>query len=867
MQLSKIHYLLIFLLPLAFAQGQSLLEQKVNLTGEQMSAEAALRQLGEQSGLALSFSPSDLVEIPLRNYSMDGIALGQALTAVLIGTSLDFKISGKRLLIFRSKTRLLSGFVTDAASGEFLVNATVVDAVQNVGVTTNEYGFFSLSVFRDNFSLAASYVGYKTQSLRPENLKPGQEVQFTLEADAFLPEVEIRANAKDLLSRDNYQSVEIQKALVDLSPSLGGAPDFLRAAQLLPGVNGGIDGFGGMQVRGGEAGQNMMLLDGVTVFLPYHLLGAFSIYNPNIVNSAKLVQGSFPARYGGRVSAFFDVRTREGNQYQWQSQVSANLINANVVTEGPIAKGKGAILVSARYSPSGALFNSFFKNTIFQNEAINLSSNFYDLNLKANYQLGANDRIYLSLFHGADGLLNVQTDTLEDALESREVDFNWSNTIGSLRWNHVFNSSLFANTTLTYSNYGFGLGNFELFEPSDPDEPTSFFLYTNAARNNEVGISSDFDYFYSNALSLRFGAGASQSRFNLELSYIDQEDVDPNSLDDINAEALEDLFSPIETTALQAHTYGEALIKLNRRLEANLGLRLSYFNAEDYAYFLPEPRFSLSYRPNKQSHFHLSGTRMVQYIHLVASTALRLPSDLWLPSSENTRPQDAWQGELGYEYRINSRWKFLSTVYYRDIRNVQAYVDSINYLEEIEDDSTRSYLTPGTATSLGWENSLQYTGPKNGLLISYTLARADRQFADHNFGARYPYEFDQRHQWKVFAYQKWGDFDFSINWVYFSPTPRISFIALEGGDISRVELNSPGNKNQLRSEAYHRLDLNIAYHFQFKKTRHSLQVGAYNIYNRENVALYEVDDADGLFQTFPIGSLGFLPSLSYSVKF
>lgn len=847
-------------------KGQSVLDRKVSLELRQVGANQALEALIETAQVDISYNSVAVNDSALRDYSFKNISLKKALYQIVEGSGLSLKVLNNQILLYQSKRLLISGFIIAESSGESLVNATLIDAVQNVGVTTNEYGFFSIEVERANFRLIASYVGFQAQELSSNVAKIGQGLKIALKEDALLPGVEVRAQTKDMISRDAYQNVDVQKSLVDLSPSLGGVDDFLRSAQLLPGINGGIDGFGGLQVRGGEAGQNMMLLDGVTLFLPYHLLGAFSIYNPNTVNAAKLIQGGFPARYGGRVSSFFDVRTREGNQYEWQSQVSANLVNANVVTEGPLSDGKGALLVSARYSPSGALFNSFYENTIFQNDNIQLTSYFYDFNAKVNYQLGKKDRLYLSLFHGADRLANNFLDSLDEEDVTRETNFIWNNSIGSLRWNHTYNANLFSNTTLTFSNFGFELSSFELIEPQNGD-PESFFLYTNLARNAEIGISTDFDYFYSNSLNFRLGAGFSRSLFNLELSFIDDDDVDITQLDTVDAAALDALSSPIASVALQSHAYGEAQYKFGDGWESNLGLRISAFYAEGRTYFNPEPRLALAYRPNKKSHWHLSGTRMLQYIHLISSTALRLPSDLWLPSSENIRPQDAWQGELGFAYQINNKLLLSTTAYYRNIGNVQAYVDSISYLEEIEEDTTQSYLTAGTAESYGLETSLSYKGESNGFLISYTIARAQRQFDAHNFGNPYAYEFDQRHQFKLFAYQKWGDWDFSLNWVYFSPNPRISFIAIEGGDVSRVDLNPAGEKNRLRGEAYHRLDISVGYKFEIGKTRHALKVGAYNVYNRANVALYELEEDNGLFQSYPIGSLGFLPSVGYKVRF
>ncbi|MCR9152640.1 MAG: TonB-dependent receptor [Bacteroidetes bacterium] len=860
--------LLVFnLISIGLVWGQIDLNQKVNLHAAKLNQSEALQLLSENTGLGISFSSNFFDRQITRDYHFKDLALGKALEQILEGSNLSFKPLGDQIIIFKSRSILISGFIVDAENGEFLVNASIYDQVQNVGITTNEYGFFSISVLSDSYSLVASYVGYKAANIAPNGLSTKEDLRIELERDDILAEVEVRATPNAaLLARDANQSIDLQNSLLKLSPSLGGTEDYLRSAQLLPGVNGGIDGFGGLQVRGGDAGQNMMLLDGVTVFLPYHLLGAFSVYNPQTVNSAKLIQGAFPARYGGRVASIFDVRTREGNQENWQSHFSLNLINANAVVEGPIAEGKGALLIAARYSPSGALFNPFFKNTIFQNDELSVNSNFYDLNLKLNYKLGLKDRLYLSVFNGRDQLANSFSDTLDLEVLESETNFNWNNTIASLRWNHIYNKSLFSNSTLTFSDYGFELNSFELnaFTNGDFDD---FYLYTNLARNSELGLSSDFDYYHSNRLHFRFGGSASRSLFNLELSFIDDEDADTEDLEDIDLDALGALSIPVEMAAYQAQLYAESIWKWSPSWEANFGLRLSSFYSDGQAYFNPEPRLALTYRPNAKSLWQASATRMIQYIHLISSTALRLPSDLWLPSSKNIKPQDAWQGELTYEYALGKGLSFRSSAYIRNISNMQAYVDSTSYLEDIEEDSTQSFLTGGSGRSIGWESSLNYQGARNGFMLSYTLSQANRRFDAHNLGQVYPFDFDQRHQVKVFAYQAYKDWSISFNWLYFSPNPRISFIALEGSEISRVELNELGRKNELRGEAYHRLDISLSYKFKIKGSRHRLKLGAYNVYNRDNVALYEVDDENGIFQSFPIGSLGFLPSFYYSLQF
>lgn len=864
----RLKFLLVFLITSFWQiQAQNILEKRVDLELTDLYPEQALLELSSQSGVEMSFSKSFFKGQDKLNLKLNNVSLEEAIQAILGDAKVQFKVLNGRIVFFRAKKISLSGYVVDRESGESLISATVFDTIQKVGVITNEYGYFSLQLDQGPAQLVASFVGYEAVYFKPSS-SSSDGLRIELPSRAQLEEVLIKADAEDrLLKEDLDQGLSISPKMVGASPSLGGEEDYLRVAQLIPGVNSGIDGFGGLQVRGGEAGQNMMLLDGVTVFIPYHLLGVYSIYNPNTVRSAKLWTGNFPARYGGRLSSILDVRTREGNQNQWQGSFSSNLINVNALVEGPLNKGKGSIIVAGRYSPTGQLFNNFFRSTIFQSEDIQLRTTFYDLNVKLNYQLGKKDRVFVSFFNGTDLIGNTLTENNDEDSINSEINFDWNNTIGSFRWNHLFNDNLFANTTFTYSNYGFNLNSFELSRPTDPDEDPEFYLYSNSSRTYELGLKTDLDYYLNNRHKLRFGAGVSQSTFAVELSYFDNDDVDITDFDNITSATLDSLDQPEPFRVNESYLYVEDQISFNKYWQANFGLRLSYFLGEGESFLNLEPRLLINYNPNDKHKWHFSTTRMVQYIHLISSAALRLPSDLWLPSSPDLEPQKSWQTELGYRFQISKRWELSSTAYFKDMQGLYAYVDSASFLEDVDEDSTQSFLTNGSGLVLGLETSLRYNGIGRGGVISYTLSKSERQFADHNLGNPYPHDFDQRHRFKIFLYQDIGKFQVGLNWVYYSPNPRISFINMSGGEITRVELNDAGKKNELRAEAYHRMDLSISYKFQTGRVDHKLKVGVYNLYNRDNVALYETDfDEDDLRQSFPIGSLGLLPSVSYKLN-
>lgn len=861
----------IFFILLGFSgHSQGILDKKVSLDFSEISIAQAIIEVSNSSGVDISFSKSFFDTTARVSMKVQEIRLKVALEKIISPLGLSYKIIGNQIVIYKPISKILSGFIVDKETGERLISASVYDKQNDIGVLSNEYGFFSMKAIDESGFILVSYVGYEPQFLDLTKNPKSENLRIELNPGRQLEEILIKANGgkSDFTLEKLDNSIEIQPKLIKASPALGGGEDYLRGAQLLAGVNSGIDGLGGLQVRGGDQGQNLMMLDGVTVFIPYHLLGVFSIYNPEMVSSAKLLKGSFPARYGGRVSSVFDVRTKEGNLNKWGGMASSNLVNVSALVEGPIKKGKSAILFSTRYSPSGALFNSFFKNTIIQNDEVQLRSNFFDANLKFNYNFGKKDRIYLSIFRGTDFFGSSFMEDNEEELEEGETIFEWSNTIGSLRWNHVYNEKLFSNTTFTTSFFGYGLTNFELAKSKDPAEENEFFLYSNSSQTQELGLNSDFDYYYNSKHQFRFGLGYSFSEYNLELSYFDDEDSQTQDLDEIDFASLDSLAIPQSIPAQNAHFYFEDQITFNEKWRANLGLRLSLFLSESEPLFFPEPRALISFSPTKNERWHLSGSRMVQYIHLISSAALRLPSDLWIPSGEELDPQDAWQAEFGYSLKFDKNWNFNSSLYYKNINSLYSYVDSLSFLEDFDDDSTQSFLTKGSGEMQGWETSLAYNTARNGFLLSYTLSYSMRQFEAHNLGRPYSHDFDQRHRWKIFAYHNLGKFQVGVNWVYFSPNPRIGYINIDGGEITRIELNEVGSKNKLRSEAYHRLDVSLSYKHQTKRVEHRIKFGLFNVYNRENIALYEAENEPILgIQSYSIASLGILPSLNYSIKF
>lgn len=854
--------------------GQSNLDQKIKVEFKELSITEALLQLKEQTGIDISYSANFFDETELINLRKADISINAVLKELLKNSTIEFKLLGERIVLYIPKQITIAGYIEDENTGERLIGATIYDPDKKTGVVSNEYGFYSLTVSSVTKAIQASYVGYRKMEIEVTSLKKSN-INFSLKSNSQLSEVVVKANQNDdvFFNEDINKTIEISAGFVKASPSLGGGDDYLRTAQLLPGIDAGVDGFGGLQVRGGDGGHNLMMLDGVTVYIPYHLLGAYSIYNPQTVHSAKILKSNFPARYGGRLSSVLDIRTRDGNLYDWKSQVSTSLVNVNGVIEGPLKKGKGSILLAGRYSPTGQLFSSFFKRAYFQDEDTDLSSSFYDFNVKLNYTLGNRDKIFLSVFNGADQFLNLKEGLDEEEEEHifSELEFDWNNTIGALRWNHLVNEKLFLNTTFTYSEYGYRLLSLSEIEALDEDEEDELYFFSNATRNQDVGVKMDFDYLPGNQHRFRFGGGFSVRQFRPEISYFEADDIDIQDLDSIDRNVLDELVEADTFRVNEAYIYVEDQIRFNQKWQANFGLRLSSFNNEEELFIKPEPRFLLNFQQSEKSNWHISATRMVQYLHLISNSALRLPNDLWLPSSDELLPQTSWQFELGQDWNFRPNWSLSINGYFKNMKNLYTYPDNQNYLEDINDNPTDSFLVRGNGKVYGIETLLKYTYKGYGGIASYTLAKSERQFDQHNKGLAYASDFDQRHRIKIFLFKNFKDFQFGINWVFLSPNPQVSILALEDGEnVNRVALNSIGDRNELRSKPYHRLDFSVAYQLSTTKLDHRFKLGIYNLYNRSNVAYYQSDfndDENRVESTNPISSIRLIPSFSYSLRF
>ncbi len=875
-----------------FCQGQSVLDQPVDFFAYEVSIPTALKRLSKKSGVDIAFSkgfftPGKLVSVglgagPGKNPET-GLKIGSDhslgtgpgseplktyLYKILDGTGTGFKLVGNRIIVFRNRATL-SGYVVEEETGEALVAATVYCPRLKQGTFTNEYGYFSIDLPAGEWQLEYRYLGFQKVTMKV-NIKEDEVRRIAMSPGLYINPVLITPEKEDgvLPTTATARSVDIDPEMVASAPSLGGEEDYLRTAQLLPGVQQGVDGAAGLHIRGGDPGHNLMLLDGVPVYIPFHLLGIYSIYNSSIVKSAKLVKGRYSARYGGRLASVFDLRTREGSREGLRASASANLINSRVNFGFPFGNKRGSVLASGRNAPNAALLRPFFDKVYFPNQGGTFETKFNDIFGKVNIDLSVKDRLYFSFFRTLDEFGKEYTEQEGDQSRESESEIYWNNTVSALRWNHLVNNKLFANTTLTYSRYSYKFKSYDEFLTNDTTVQDELYYINNSSKNQDLGLRSDMDWFLSPKHTLRFGSGVSLRKFNPALTYFDQNSTELEDLEAVNGASLDNLVEPQDWLATEGHFYLEDRWDPRPGIGVDLGFRGSFFVNESRVFFRPEPRLTIDLQATPRLAFFTSGSRMIQYMHLISNTTIRFPNDLWIPSSDGLMPQESWLGEVGLRWQISNHLLFTLEAYGRKMKNLYTVPAGYDFLDSFDLTTPAAFLSKGEGKAYGAESQLSYEGTNNQGIISYTFARTTRQFSGENLNLAYPQDFDRSHQFKLFFYQKIKRLlGIGLSFQYLSGSPRLDLVNVERGlGLTNTVLHPPGEKNRIRSEPYHRLDLNLRYTLVKSRWVHCFKVGVFNLYNRKNVSYYRTSPRGG-GGAEPVFSIPLTPSASYTLSF
>lgn len=847
-----------------------MLDKPVNLTVKNQPLPQALKLLSKRNDLQLAYSEQFFNKKNKVTIQARKKPARQVLDELLENTGVGYKEAGGQLVLYMlpveiSKWMTLSGFVEDAETGERLIAAAVYCPELGQGTVTNEYGFYSLTLPTTASNLRFNYIGYSDEAVA-FHAKNSQRINKALHPSVMLTEVIVTPSDTSIgnLLPSPAAMKRFRPDDFKATPDLGGQSDLFRMMQMVPGVQSNTDGSGGMYIRGGNADQNLVLMDGVPVYNADHMLGLYSIFNTSAIRDAKLLKGSIPARYGGRISSVMDVYTKEGNQNRWGGELGIDLISMKATLEGPFAKKKGTLMVSGRRTYSDFYLLPSLNKLLFTEEFLDPKYRFFDFNSKLTYGFSDKDKLYLSFYRGRDRYEGADEYEFDMGFEKGEFDLKWGNTITSLRWNHLFSQKLFSNTSVTYSRFNFSLGSLtqSTFYPPEPNLPPavgSYFLGL-SSQNRDWAWKTDFDYNPLPNHYLRFGAGVTAHDFlpNAQVYQYYTEDGSP--VDSLDVSDYLSLGEGNKASAASVDAYLEDEWRLSPTLTLNTGLRLAGFVSDGKAFLLPEPRINAAYQLNPHQKITASLSRTTQYLHRVGTLGFIFPGDYWTPANRRLAPQKAWQATLGTEGDLGKGFEFSAEAYYKTMHGLLAFPDSFFFVPFVEDPS--DYFVSTDGKSRGLELMVRRDEGRLGGWLGYSFSKTTRESKYHNGGKPFPFNFDRRHEVKIYTYYRMGKHWLaSTNWVYGSPNPQIS----DEGTIS----SPSGQLNGLRGTAYHRLDLALSFTAKTGRLEHQVKLSVFNVYNHKNVAFYtfEYDEFGNIKGTRPIYLFPAMLGLYYGVKF
>ena len=764
-----------------------------------------------------------------------------------------------------------SGTIFEEKSNETLIGVNILFPDLKTGTSTNEYGFFSITLPKGTYKIEISYLGFNKKVdtiILSKNISRDYSLTDILEN---LDEVVITSNSEKLDIKSPQMSVNrITSGTIKEIPVVLGESDIIKAITLLPGITNAGEGSSGFNVRGGAADQNLILLDEATVYNASHLFGFFSVFNPDAIKDLKLYKGGIPARYGGRVSSVLDIYQKEGNSKSLHFNGGIGLVSSRLLAEGPLKKDKGSFLFGGRSSYAHLFLPLFDTDNI---------AYFYDLNTKLSYKLNSNNSIYLSGYFGRDVFRIADS-----------FDNTYGNSVLNFRWNHLFNDKLFSNLSLIYSDYYYGLKlNFVEFD------------WNSGIKN--FNLKYDFKHYLSNKLKLEYGLNSIYYKFN------------PGNIVPTSETSGINPFKLTDKYAFENALYLDVNHKISNSLSLSYGLRFSSFfrlgqnELNTYENNLPvlfnedlkiyelaeptgtkmykrsdiiaqfhnlEPRISLSYQLNKNSALKASFNKISQYLHLLSNTSSPTPLDVWTPSGKYAKPQLLNQFAIGYFKNFkNDNYSFEIESFYKTVKNRIDYIDGANL---IANNAIEQVILSGKAKAYGLELLLKkHKGLINGWL-AYTLSRSEQQTKGRtpteigiNNGRWYKTPYDKTHDLSFTGSYQWNSkWKLNANFLFQTGQPT----TYPDGQYEYNGINIPNfsGRNTDRLPTYNRLDVAATFTPKPKKSggwQSYWVFSIYNIYNRRNAASisFRQNNDTGLNEAIRLSIFGIVPSISYNFKF
>lgn len=747
----------------------------------------------------------------------------------------------------------MSGVVKSKAKGETIIGATI--RVGTTGTVSNEYGFYSITLPRGKHTLEVSSLGMQSKKV-DVTLEKNTVLNIIVEDESQnLSEVTIKSTASGRSISGTQMGVEkLSTAEIKNIPVLMGERDLLKTVQLLPGIKSAGEGNSGFYVRGGASDQNLILLDEAPVYNASHLLGFFSTFNSDAIKDMTVYKGGMPAQYGGRLSSVLDIKMNDGNNQEYDVSGGIGLISAKLNVEGPIVKDKSSFLITGRRTYADVFLKLSPDSTINQNRLY-----FYDLNAKLNYTLSDKDRLYLSGYFGQDQL-GV----------GRLFGLSWGNGTGTARWNHIFSSKLFSNTSLIFSNYNYkinirsGANDFEIF-----------------SQIRDWNLKQEFQWYLNSRNSIRFGV-------NGIFHTLTPGEIKSSATSSVNSSSLQQRYS-LENAVYATNTW-----KASERVSLTYGLRLTafsilgkgdFFNINTNGdvtdtmsynsgqivktYVNPEPRLAASYEFSEAASVKAAYVRNVQNMHLISNSTSSNPTDKWLASTNIIKPEISDQFSLGYYKNLaENKYELTVETYYKDMQNQIDYRNGANIF--INNDAIETQLLFGKGRAYGLEVLMKKKVGKWTGWVSYTLSKTERKIEGISNNNWYNARQDRTHDIAIVSsYQLSKKWVISGNWIYYTGN-AITFPAGKY-TVNNQVVYYYTERNSYRMPNYHRLDLGATWTLkQTKKRTSELSFSLYNAYGRENAYTIEFRESKtdpNRTEAVQTALFKFIPSISYNFKF
>lgn len=852
-------------------------QERISLNGS-YSSEQLIQSVEQQTKFRFVYQSQILPTGKVVSLNFEQVKLEEVLAFWTAALQLEYRIQGNLILLSpaTSSRWTLSGYVINQRDGEKLIGANIQVLGTGIGITTNEYGYFAVAIPQGNYTLKITYVGFQTlteEIVLSRDLVKNFELQI---ANFLLDEVAV-VSVEDKVAEIQMSSVKVNMSLVRKLPSIGGEVDPLRVLQLLPGVQFGTEGTSGFNVRGGSQDQNLILLDGVPMYNVSHLFGFLSVFNADAIQNMDLTKGAFPARYGGRLSSVLDISMKEGNKEEISGNVGLSTFASKVFLEGPLLGEKMTFMVSARRSFLDPILGPVTRNQKIENGASGGQSNysFYDINAKVNYTFSAKDRIYLSIYQGndryRDNTLRLSSFGNSRVESEQDVKLGWGNQVASLRWNHVFQPTLFSNVNLFTSRYQLNTVSNDLINIRSGSERIFSEEFSDTQSSiRDYGGKIDFSYFPNPTHFMKFGGLLQRHRFvnqfqsNLAITRNNQREQDSSSLRE-------------ENNAWEGFVFVEDEIRINRQLGVNVGIHASNFWSGGVSYPSIQPRTSFRWAINEMNAIKGGFAKTTQYLHLLTNSGIGLPTDLWLGSSPEISPQNAYQWSLGYTKTFSRGVDFTVEGFHKKMEGLLDFKDGATFF--LNTGSISEKVTSGEGLAQGLEVMLQKQVGKTQGWLSYTWSKSDRIFQEINNGEPFPFIFDRRHDFSALINQQVGKrWNFSATWIYLTgravTLPVSTFVenVVIPGDriINNADLIEYSTRNAYRFKPYHRLDISANYEKTTSWGGHRFSVSVYNLYNRQNTFFLSQDPgsaSDASIQLIDNPLFPLIPGFSYGIFF